>query len=309
MRFHVESWSPAYGAAAVDALVDASADVDVSVEVPAHRWAPVSPGPGPEPSPIVFVDGVRRVDARVWVDTAGSGLRQGICASYAAGAVRCDGRAVLVDARVERGVFCCGEGVESIDTRHGRWLSRPATGEAPEQLWLAVQARMGDLEAAAAAAAARLGAADLVVVDGPLRDRRHLDGAVGYVKSHHVRYLQPGQEEVIGALAAGQRTPLFAIGPPFPRWSWYLRLPFGVGHPWAGVVRGEAPPALELAPAVAVADATAKALPRFASEQHKDGRAPQNLHPIAGLERALRRRLGDAALLERALRVAAARRR
>ena len=45
-------------------------------------------------------------------------------------------------------------------------------------------------------------------------------------------------------------------------------------------------------------------LPRFASQEHKDPRAPQNLYPIAGLERALRRRLGDARLLYRSLREA-----
>ena len=49
-----------------------------------------------------------------------------------------------------------------------------------------------------------------------------------------------------------------------------------------------------------------RTLPRFASEPHKDPRAPQNLYPIAGLEHALRRRLGDPLLLERSLRRAAA---
>jgi hypothetical protein len=49
----------------------------------------------------------------------------------------------------------------------------------------------------------------------------------------------------------------------------------------------------------------AATLPRFASQPHNDPRAPQNLHPIAGLERELKRRLGDPLLLERALRQAA----
>ena len=47
-------------------------------------------------------------------------------------------------------------------------------------------------------------------------------------------------------------------------------------------------------------------LPRFASAPHKDPRAPQNLYPISGLERVLRRRLGDPLLILRALRSAAA---
>ena len=44
-----------------------------------------------------------------------------------------------------------------------------------------------------------------------------------------------------------------------------------------------------------------------AAAGYKDSRAPQNLYPIAGLERALRRRLGDAGVLYRALRSAAGR--
>ena len=47
-------------------------------------------------------------------------------------------------------------------------------------------------------------------------------------------------------------------------------------------------------------------LVRFASVEYKDSRAPQNLYPIAGLERALRRRLGEPSVLYRALRRAAA---
>jgi hypothetical protein len=46
-------------------------------------------------------------------------------------------------------------------------------------------------------------------------------------------------------------------------------------------------------------------LGRFASTEYKDSRAPQNLYPIAGLERELRRRLGEPNLLYRALRRAA----
>ena len=38
-------------------------------------------------------------------------------------------------------------------------------------------------------------------------------------------------------------------------------------------------------------------LPRFASSPYKDPRAPQNLTPIAGLERKLRGMLGDQRLL------------
>jgi hypothetical protein len=72
------------------------------------------------------------------------------------------------------------------------------------------------------------------------------------------------------------------------------------------VVRCEAAGDLARDDAIAVADRVTATLPRFASQPYHDARAPQNLHPIAGLERELRRQLGDQLLLERALRQAAA---
>jgi hypothetical protein len=57
---------------------------------------------------------------------------------------------------------------------------------------------------------------------------------------------------------------------------------------------------------VELADLSQACLGRFASTRYKDPRAPQNLYPISGLERELRRRLGDLRLLYRALRQSAA---
>jgi len=41
---------------------------------------------------------------------------------------------------------------------------------------------------------------DLLVIDGPLRGRTHLDRAVGYIKSHHASYLPPDQAAIVSAL-------------------------------------------------------------------------------------------------------------
>jgi hypothetical protein len=95
---------------------------------------------------------------------------------------------------------------------------------------------------------------------------------------------------------------VFTIGTTWSRHAWYLRLPGPEGSPWAGIVRCECSSDLAPDAAIALANHASAALPRFASEAHKDTRAPQNLYPIAGLERELRRRLGDQALLYRSLR-------
>ena len=83
------------------------------------------------------------------------------------------------------------------------------------------------------------------------------------------------------------------------------RLPTPSRAPWAGVVRVECAAELPVSAAVALADRSAVTLPLFASSAYKDPRAPQNLVPIAGLERRLRAMLGDARLLYRTLTVAA----
>jgi hypothetical protein len=95
------------------------------------------------------------------------------------------------------------------------------------------------------------------------------------------------------------------MGTSWRRTSWYLQLPSTAGVPWSGVVRIECPAELPAAQVTALADLTARVLPPLASTPHKDPRAPQNLVPIGGLERELRRRLGDQQLLYRALRSAA----
>ena len=145
----------------------------------------------------------------------------------------------------------------------------------------------------------------LVVVDGPLSGRQHVPGTVGMVKTHEVAYLPPPLHALVSTLGAGERTPIFTIGSRWSRHSWYLRLPGGADAPWAGVVRVECSTEVALPDAGALAATVGITLRRYASEPYKDPRAPQNLYPIGGLERELRRRLGDARLMFRALRVAA----
>jgi hypothetical protein len=250
---------------------------------------------------------VRRVEAHDVVTAPpgadGPTVHHGISASNAAGMVRCDGRAVIEGALTERALFCVPNGADGIVTRHGAFALVPVPGEDPGRLTIALQAAMGRLEVEVANGTRT----DVpVVVDGPLKDGQHRAGFVGYVKTHRRRYGPPRVSAVVAALGSGERTPVFCIGEPRrPRFSWYLRLPGGRTHDWAGVVRLELAAEVPITEAVRVADALAEALPPYASTPQKDTRAPQNLFPIAGLERELRHRLGDAQLMLRALREAA----
>jgi hypothetical protein len=334
MRFAIDPWDPSYGSAADDlgdAAEQSAVVVDLNVELAPDAWRPVRPAPisadARHASEVVFVDGVRRVDARVWLPgespapACDAAVRDravpGVCASWAAGAVRCTGgRAEVSEVEVGRSVAAPSSRIEPIQTTLAFYEPVVARDATPEALWLAVQQAMGLAERRVAERA--VGSATspdtLVVVDGPLHGREHLPTAIGYVKSHHVRYLDGVQDDVLQDLAAGERTPVFTIVGSFMRHSWYLRLPLDgftastgqrASAPWAGIVRCECAPSVSGRALIDLADRTAAVLPWFASAPHKDRRAPQNLTPIAGLERILRHRMGDAALLYRSLRQAA----
>jgi hypothetical protein len=310
MRFTVDPWDPAYGASLDTEMQASEAPVVVDVECAPASWAPrTPPADTPVPGALVFVDGVRRLEARTWIEERGpSGLASeaGIFASYAAGAVRCDGRAEIVDVEVGRGLYSPAAPLHDVDTTAGYFVAHATTDATPESLMYAVHSDMADAEVCIAERARRRGD-ELLLLDGPLRKRAHVPDAVGIVKTHHVRYLPPDLDRIVGALRHGDRTPVFRVdAQPFSRYSWYVRLPGPAGGPWAGIVRCEATGALPAEAVAHLADRVTAALGPFASEPHKDARAPQNLYPIAGLERELRHRLGDSGVLYRALRRASA---
>ena len=298
MRFTVEAWDSDYGAPTDPDLDDASENVDVSIEIKPDHWRPLLPE-SDGVADILFVDGVRRVDATLWIDNPPDFPGFALAATYAAGAVRCNGVAALEGFAVERGLFTSAP-ARDVETSVGVYGVKATKGTTPEELWLGIQQRMGSLEAAVTRAA---GGAELLVVDGPLSHARDIDNAIGYIKTQKVQYLPMELRQVLTSLPAGYRTPLFITTTSWSRYSWYLRLANHAG-PAGGLVRCEIDADMEVGDAARIANKVSATLPRFASARHKDPRAPQNLYPIGGLERDLRHRLGDKERAMRALRVA-----
>ncbi len=338
MNFAVESWEPGYGTSVGDGAREGINDpstrpVDPSVEIAPQDWRSIEPTVAVDERSlptVVFVDGVRRIDARIWIEELAidgeppAMSRPGVCASVAAGAVRCTpGRAEIDQVLVRRGLYTASDNGQPVHLSRssasglGTYELRPVADDSDEAMYFGVHQHMTELEYELSETVAGDG---LVIYDGPLAERANstqqpsqqssgddTPTAVGYIKTQHVQYLSPDLHAVIGGLDVGQRTPLFSVGGRFPVWSWYLRLPAPVAHAMSGVVRLELSTAgrsgAELKQwAISRADMVSRLLPRFASEPHKDGRAPQNLYPIAGLERHLRHLLGDYRVLERALR-------
>jgi hypothetical protein len=313
VSYSVDPWDPGYGMAYGDELTadgrpESTAELVLDLELAEDHWQPLTADTaGPVPDTVLFLDGVRRIDARVWVHGADPQPAPGIAASYAAGLVCCNGSARITDVAVERGLFTAAPDAADLASRHGVYPARRAAGPGLDKLSLALQQRLSDTEVQLAMLFRKENpdASDLLFVDGPLRGRTHLDRTIGYIKTHHTSYLPPPQAATVAALQPGQRTPAFTMGTSWRRNSWYVRLPGTSGAPWSGVVRLECSAELPVPEVRQLADLSARLLPPLASAAHKDPRAPQNLVPIGGLERELRRRLGDQQLLYRSLRAAA----
>ncbi|MGI9609502.1 MAG: hypothetical protein ACR2NL_04320, partial [Acidimicrobiia bacterium] len=87
-QLYVEGWAPEYGSPVdTDESVVDRDSVDDTVEV-SGRWDPIA-GVDDGISAVMFVDGVRRVDARLTIDEP-EGPVSGICGSFGVGAVKWD---------------------------------------------------------------------------------------------------------------------------------------------------------------------------------------------------------------------------
>jgi hypothetical protein len=301
MKFTVQPWSPEYGSHGGGDEFEAP-EANVDIEVDAGKWAPIIVKAKPADE-VLFVDGVRRIDANLWIEDEDGTPMLALAASYGAGAVLCNHNARIVAQEVRRGIFTAASAASRIVTRHAKYDVHYTRGIVPEDLWLGLQQRMGELEGMISDSHSD---APLIVVDGPLSHHRHVPGAVGYIKTQHVQYLPPNLRPILGRLGPGDRTPLFLTTTNWSRFSWYLKLPLKGAGPMDGIVRAEINADHELGSARRIADLTAATVCRYASAAHKDPRAPQNLYPVGQLERKLHHLLGDRDLLYRSLRAAAA---
>lgn len=308
-RIFVEGWSADYGAPLDTDETLAPAEGSVDEEVETADWRPID-GSDDGIDRVTFVDGVRRIEAHLIVDDPVAGPVPGLAGTFGVGAVTWDRtvpRSEIVAERIERWAVLSGGRSESfpdVDLEPG-YETMTTHDPDPSAPLRALHSAMRRAEGHLAAA---MGEEGFVVADGPLSELAARP-VVGYVKSHRVAYLSKERGGVLAALGPGQRTPLFSFGG-YARYSWYLRLAtVADGHSWSGIVRCEAASALAIGEVIRLADRTAALLPILAAEPHVDPRAPQNLVPIGGLERTLRHRMGDPALVHRRLREAAQERR
>jgi uncharacterized protein len=308
VTLRADPWSPDYGGD-VEATLAAGEGTDIQVDptVETADWTrAIEPTPGPG-GPLLFVDGVRRVELRVLAEDGGR-RAWGLAGSYAVGAVRSDGRATFEPVVVGR-ILALGAAIEAPDlvvhvgtgdSIMYRAIAVP--GDDPEAPLQVLQNEMREAEGRLAAQLAPTG---LVLADGPLHYPHGPDAAVVGIAKRMVRtYLEGEPAALLPRLLAGERSPMFALGRQvLDRFAWYQRL-IELREPWhdlSGLVRCEVRMSLGIARARQLADRVAVELPRYAGRPGIDPRAPQNLTPVGALEAELRRRLGNPELLRRGL--------
>src|SRR5438105_1094179 len=169
-RMWVEAWSPEYGTSyGIDAPDPDAAEAPEAQAVPAEDvpWAPITPATGELP-PVAFLDGVSRVDARVFLE-AGGELVAGLCGSVGVGAMKTNGTTRFGATRVHRAlVMPAGQYAEMpFVSQVLTYESRQATGSRPEDIRFALEALREEREGLLAALLADEGF--VVIADGRLR--------------------------------------------------------------------------------------------------------------------------------------------
>jgi uncharacterized protein len=302
MKLRLDPWPAEYEPAIeTDGLATAAAAIDITVECP--TWNAIAARAATLPD-CDFVDGVRRVEARVLAE-AGARWIHGLFGSLAVGTVTVrGGRANFGAVHLERLLILGAGEPQSLQVRGVpvSFTGAVCDENHPAAVLAELQSRMQQQEAALAEEAA--GRGGCVFVDGlSYRATGHKE-VVGVIKRILEPYVDEERFALVPRLQPGERTPLFGITDGvYPRYSAFLRLamPRAIDHPLAGVVRIEIGSALGLPRARELADLAAAALPRFASTSARDARAPQNLLPVGALEHEMRRRLGDPVLIRRAI--------
>ncbi len=280
----------------------------IDPDVEGIAWSPIQPKRIERPEPLFFVDGVRRIDARVIADDDSGRIVHGLFGSVACGAVRVErAKAAFEEVRIRRYIVL-GSGlmaqpqVMTVGNTELAFAPYSVAETSPTAPLLGLQNLMRTEEAAIAQDHAQEAAC--VFADGPLTYFAAVkQRTVGVIKRLFKAYLPASNFALVPRLALAERTPLFAIIDGYDRFSWYLRIgmPRPMDHDVAGVLRMEVRTGVGLETAVELANLSASCMPAFAGDSARDPRAPQNLLPVGALEQELRHRLGDAIAIRRAI--------
>ena len=231
-RVRVDPWEVDYGdqTPLAPSGEEPNEQVDHEVEVKDANWQAITPqGETSLPPRVVFIDGVRRLEARINA-RKGDRLIYGGFGSFGVGAVDVeDSSASFGELRTFRvAVLGAGERLPGpVHVRANLVYGAESTPDIELDAPLRhIQKAMRLAEATLARDTCRDGT--LTIVDGPLSFEPARKGlALGYIKRIHQLYLPAKFIPLLAGLPAGARTPVFSIqtaGSGFARYSWFQRL-------------------------------------------------------------------------------------
>ncbi len=263
---------------------------------------------------IAFVDGVRRTENLIYVDTK-EGTVQGAFVSVGAGAIAMTYGRInpysesLLDSRVERFLVLredIGLKLKRVDMPWEGGVISFKVKIADGELTHYVNKLMRNLEFEVSKRLLKMGL-EYIVADGTLHFVAKKEGLpiVGYVKKHKHIYIEHERIDILRDMEIGQRTPIIRIHShpyledigedKFDKFTWYVRI--GRQEGLSGFARLEVCAELGIDRAVELANTLSPLIPLFASMEFLESRAPQNLLPIKYLENLLRRRLGSQSII------------
>ena len=307
IKLRLDPWPAEYESSFLVEELQGEADekIDTAVE---GAWQAIPAQQCAQPELIMFVDGVRRIDARVIAEDGSGKIVRGAFGYIGVGAVRVSGKAASFETLLIERYLVVDSGLklepETVEIGQAQLVfeahSVPDSG--PMAPAAGLQNRMRKAEALLAESLTKESL--YVFADGPLSYFSDIkQTAFGVIKTLVKPYLSEEKFKLVRVLRTGERTPLFVIQGKYSRYSWYLRVGSHrpIDHDVAGVLRLEVRSGVGLERAKELANISAACIPSFAGEWFRDARAPQNLLPVSCLEQQLRHRLGDALSIRRAI--------
>ena len=289
--------------------------------VETQLWEPIDPQVDTFRKEILFVDGVRRTEALVFLQGDTGEVFQGAFVSVGAGAllIGTDRQNFLseslIDYEIKRYfVVRSPAGVISerfIPVQIGNFSMNFEVISTDREITVEVNRLMSQLEAKVVRRTYTKIKPSIVITDGPIHFTTKLRALpfVGYVKRQERLYIPFEYREILWKMKVGTRTPLVKVHSQptfegestrkFDKYSWYVKISDHMGI--NGVARLEVSANISVEKVKSIADLSAKLVPRFASTEFTERRAPQNLLPVKALEDLLRKHLGPQSLIRRSI--------
>jgi uncharacterized protein len=315
MKLRLDPWAAEYNTAffAEEAKYNNPEKLEPFVET--ETWERIAPK---ETSltwdKLLFVDGTRRIEARVLLEDEREEVAFGAMGSCAVGVVDCcpvhSRQAEIYKTEVSR--ICAlssGHSLPNFEvlprgSRLGtlKYEIRSTDKREAEAVVQELQDVMLRQEKNLTAKLAQQHPESLIICDGQRPIDTDQTNVIGYLKTIHDSRISREQLGIVRSLEQGERSPVYKVNMSGDKvyFEWFLRL--RDPRPWlyslAGMVRIQAY-SQNLDYILQLANWTCLNLPVFASRQHQDPRAPQQLLPTRALEHELKRRMGDAQLIRR----------